>query len=355
MAPHCTVSDFGRLPDGREVQAVTLCAGPLRATILTWGATLQAMHTPDRNGQCADVTAGFAHLDDYLAHSPYFGASIGRVANRIAGGCFVVDSTAYHIPCNNGPNALHGGPEGFDRRLWTLMAHGVDIPMASAFAVLTLISDHADQGFPGRLEVTSEWRLYPDRLCVTYTATTDRPTVVNMTNHAYWNLAGDGAGDAMDHELLIPAAHFLPVDAGAIPTGERRAVDGTLFDFRTPTRIGARLASRDDQLLVGGGYDHNWCLRDGLMPEPVLACVLTDPHSGRTMAVWSDHPGLQFYSGNFLDGSFSGKTGRPYAHRSAIALEPQHFPDAVNQPDFGSLRLDPGQSYRHTIAWHFSA
>lgn len=349
----CDQSRFGTLPDGRAVDAVTLRHGALVATILSWGATLQALHVPDRDGKAADITAGFATIDDYIAHSPYFGASIGRVANRIAGGRFILDGIAYSIGCNNGANALHGGPEGFDRRLWTVGAAGVDDRDGAAFLRMTLLSEDGDQGFPGTLSVTAEWRLYADQLTLVYTATTDQPTIVNLTNHAYWNLAGDGDDDATGHELMIPAAQYLPVDEGLIPTGETRAVARTPFDFRQPMPIGARLAAHDEQLRIGGGYDHNWCLRDTILSEPALSCRLHDPRSGRTLELWSDHPGLQFYSGNFLDGSFAGKSGAPYRHRSAIALEPQLFPDTPNQPAFGSCRLAPGETYRHAMAWRF--
>ncbi len=344
--------NFGRLADGSTVEAITLHGGDGHAaTLLTYGATLQSVLVPDRGGHIADVTTGFTALDGYIGDHPYFGSSIGRVANRIARGRFTLDGRAYQLPCNNGPNSLHGGAAGFGKANWTVVR--VE-ERAAPGVVLALTSPDGDQGYPGTLSVTAHWRLDGGTLSVDYHATTDAPTVVNMTNHAYWNLAGDGSGeDAMGHLLWIDADAYLPTDAGAIPTGERREVAGTPFDFRVATAIGARVRDAGDaQILIGRGYDHNMVLR----PAGGLRAVarLTHPGSGRSMELASDKPGLQFYSGNFLDGSLVGKSGRAYRMGDAVALEPQAFPDTPNRAAFGSIRLDPGESYRHRIEWRFS-
>lgn len=352
--PNISRADFGTMPDGTMVEAVTLRnSHGLSATLLSYGATLQALHAPDRHGGFADVTTGFATLDAYRAGSPYFGSSIGRVANRIAGGRFVLDGTAYAIPPNNGPNALHGGPCGFDKRVWAIGAV-TDAPCPTVEMRLT--SPDGDQGFPGALEVLARWTLDDgNRLTVDYVATTDKPTIVNLTNHAYWTLAGEGAASgAMGHRLQLAADHFLPTDATAIPTGERRPVDGSAFDFREPRVIGARIRDAgDEQLLIGRGYDHNFIVAPHSAGTVRPVAWLCDPASGRALEVSTDRPGLQFYSGNFLDGSLVGKSGRAYRMGDAVALEPQMFPDTPNQPAFGSLRLDPGETYRHRIVFRF--
>lgn len=322
----------------------------MSAAILSFGATLQALHVPDRNGVLDDVTAGFASIEGYTARPPYFGASIGRVANRIAEGRFTLDGQAYQVPVNNGPNSLHGGTLGFDQLPWTVTEASVTV------VELELTSPDGAQGYPGELRVTARWEIGDGgRLSVEYTATTDRPTLVNLTNHAYWNLAGDGSGSALGHVLTIPADTFLPTDAGSIPTGEFREVEGTAFDFRRPTPIYERVRdAADEQILLARGYDHNWVIAREMAAEPRLLARLSDPGSGRAMALYSDQPGLQFYSGNFLDGSLVGKSGHAYRMGDAVALEPQMFPDTANRPAFGSIRLDPGETYRHRIVWQFS-
>ncbi len=353
--PSISRADFGVMPDGTLVEAITLRNGNgLSATLLSYGATLQAMHAPDRHGTFADVTAGFATLDAYRAGSPYFGSSIGRVANRIAGGRFQLDGILYSIPANNGPNALHGGPCGFDKRVWAIAALSEE-PYPTVDMRLT--SADGDQGFPGTLDVLARWSLDDDDcLSVDYVATTDRPTIVSLTNHAYWNLGGEGsAGGAMGHRLRFPADHYLPTDATAIPTGERRRVDGTAFDFREAHIIGERVrAATDEQLLFGRGYDHNFIVAPATAGTVRSVAWLNDPTSGRTLEMFSDRPGLQFYSGNFLDGSLVGKSGRAYRMGDAVALEPQMFPDTPNQPEFGSVRLDPDETYSHRIIFKFS-
>lgn len=347
---------FGTLPDGTLVDAVTLTnARGMSATILAYGATLQAMHVPDRDGVLADVTLGFVNLEGYLAHDACFGASVGRVANRIAGGRFSLDGAEYRVPANNGPNALHGGPVGFDKAVWTIEDVAADpAPMVR----LAHVSRDGDQGFPGELRVTATWTLKESgELVVDYAATTDRPTIVNLTHHAYWNLAGESAGSsAMGQVLTIPAEHYLPTDETAIPTGDFAPVAGTPFDFREPTVIGARVGDiADPQIVIGKGYDHNWVVARDRSIEPRLVARLADPGSGRALSVLSTEPGVQFYSGNFLDGSFVGKGGKAYQRGDGVALEPQMFPDTPNHPAFGSLRLAPGETYRHRIIFRFGA
>ena len=345
---------FGHLADGSPVEAITLVSRKgLRAVVLNYGATLQAMIVPDREGVMADVTLGHASLDDYRASPHYFGSSVGRVANRIAGGRFVLDGAEYAVPCNDGPNALHGGPDGFDKALWDV-AEVRSVP--EAMVRLTHISPDGDQGFPGTLAVSATYTLRDNgELVIDYAATTDSPTIVNMTNHAYWNLAGEGAAtDALGHMLTIPAEHFLPTCETAIPTGTVAAVSHTPFDFRTPAVIGASVGETShDQIRIASGYDHNWVVARERSTEPSTLARLVDPVSGRSLEVLSTEPGVQFYSGNFLDGEATGKSGKRYRAGDGIALEPQMFPDTPNRPEFGSIRLDPGEAYRHRIIYRF--
>jgi aldose 1-epimerase len=351
---HRTV--FGHMPDGRAVEAVTLVnSAGLRATVIAYGATLQAMIVPDRAGRLADVTLGHASLGEYLAQTAYLGASVGRVANRIAGGRFVLDGAEHRVPCNNGPNALHGGPDGFDKALWNIEAVGDAL---APFVRLAHTSADGDQGFPGTLRVTAEYALGDDgALAITYRARTDRPTLINLTHHAYWNLAGEGApGGAFDHVLTIPAEHFLPTDAAAIPTGDFASVAGTPFDFREARVIGDRVGdTAHEQIRIGHGYDHSWAIARMRAAEPRLLARLAHPASGRVLEVYSTEPGVQFYSGNFLDGTAFGKAGRAYRRGDGIALEPQMFPDTPNQPALGSIRLAPGEEYCHRIIFALSA
>ncbi|MBV9884856.1 MAG: galactose mutarotase, partial [Sphingomonadaceae bacterium] len=278
----------------------------------------------------------------------------GRVANRIARGRFTLDGHDYQVTVNNGPNSLHGGTKGFDKVNWTLVGSQAG-PTGSV--TLRYISPNGDMGYPGTLTVTATYSLDERNiLSVEYRATTDRTTVVNLSNHAYWNLAGEGSAEgAMGHLLTIPADFYSPTDATAIPTGEFRAVQGTVFDFRRPTAIGARVRDASDQQIVfGRGYDHNWVIARGLSPTPRLLARVEEPHSGRVMEIFSNQPGLQFYSGNFLDATTVGKANRIYRMGDAIVLEPQMFPDTPNRPEFGSVRLEPGQTYRNIIEWRFS-
>jgi aldose 1-epimerase len=353
-SPGAARHGFGQLADGRAVEAVTLAnrAG-MRATILAYGATLQALWVPDRNGRFADVTLGHASLAPYIDQPQYFGSSVGRVANRIAKGRFTLDGQSFQVPANDGPNALHGGPGGFDTALWDIaVVRSAPVPSVT----LTHTSPDGDQGFPGTLVVSVTYALGTDgALCVTYRASTDRPTLVNLTNHAYWNLAGEGASEgAMHHVLTIPAEHFIPTDAAAIPTGEFAAVANTPFDFRQPAIIGARVRDGSHpQIRIGRGYDHCWVVRRARSAQPHLLARLAHPASGRKLEVISSEPGVQFYSGNFLDGSSIGKAGQCYRMGDGIALEPQMFPDTPNQPAFGSIRLDPGEEYRHVLMFRF--
>lgn len=339
-------SIFGLLPDGRPVQRLTLAAPGIAVAVLTLGATLHGVRVPDAAGRMGDVLLGLPDLAAVLASRAYVGSIVGRVANRIAGGRFRLDGRDYQVPPNDGAHALHGGPDGFDRRLWTLLH------VSPTEAVLSLVSPDGDQGFPGALTATVRYALSDRCLTITITATTDRPTLCCLTSHGYWNLAGGGSVEG--HVLAIPADAHLPVDAGLIPTGERRPVAGTPFDFRAPTAIGARLREPDPQLRLARGYDHNMILADVPRAEPRPVARLHDPASGRRLTLSSNLPGLQVYSGNFLDGSMTGADGRAWRQGDAVALEPQLFPDTANQPAFGSVRLDPGQVWRHDMEFAFN-
>ena len=340
---------FGTLADGTTIEAVVLEAGGLRARIITYGATLQSLQVPDSAAQMVDVVLGYDTLEDYVEFPEFFGVTVGRYANRIAGGVFALQGRAYCIPANNGCNALHGGPQGFDKHAWRIVA--VEDGEAAA-VTMELASPDGDQGFPGNLVARVTYRL--DRtgtLTIGMTATTDAPTIVNLTNHSFFNLAGaGGTASALDHVLTIPAEYFAPVDEGLIPTGELRAVAGTPFDFRAGRIIGDGVRDgHDAQIAIGRGYDHSFALAGGVTAEPKLAARLSDPCSGRYLELFTTDPALQVYSGNFLDGTRRGKGGRFYRMGDGIALEPQKFPDTPNKPEFGSARLDPGETYRHRI------
>ena len=309
---------------------------------------------PDGHGHRADVALGYASLTDYLDHPQFFGATVGRFANRIAGGKFTLEGKAYQVPVNNGANSLHGGTAGFDKQLWTVVeATGG----ATGHVTLRHLSPDGEMGYPGALTVDATYSLDDDdRLAIEYRATTTAPTIVNVTNHNYWNLSGEGsANGAMGHVVTIPAESFLPTDAGAIPTGEVRAVAGTPFDFRTPHAVGDRVRdARDEQLVFGRGYDHNWIVGRKVTADEHLMARVADPVSGRRFELWSNQPGLQFYSGNFLDGTTVGKARRLYRGGDAIVMEPQIFPDTPNQPAFGSARLAPGETYRNVMTYRLA-
>ena len=353
-APRVSRSAFGTLPDGNEVECVTLRdADGFEARIITYGAALQALLVPDAGGRLDDVVLGHDTLDRYHARRQFFGATVGRYANRIAGARFVLDGEAVQLAANDGPNTLHGGPEGFDRHNWRIVA----IEEGAGPAVtLARTSADGEEGYPGTLEVTVTWCLSgPMELSLDITARTDRLTVVNLTNHSFFNLAGAGAaGTILDHRLTVAAEHFLAIDAAAIPLQQPpSAVAGTPFDFRSGVEIGARIRNDHPQLRNGRGYDHNFCLaRAGA--EPRFAARLADPGSGRVLELHTNQPGLQVYSGNYLDGSSAGKSGRLYRQSDAICLEPQAWPDTPNRPDFPIAYLFPGEVYRHTTLYRFT-
>lgn len=345
----------GKLKDGTMVEAVTLSnAHGVSARILSYGATLQSFKGPDKAGRIADVVLGYDDAAAYESRPNFFGVTVGRYANRIAGGKFSLDGKSYQLPLNDKTNSLHGGGKGFDKQVWRIVSVNSG---PSASVVFALTSPDGDSGYPGKLEVKVTYALDESgALTISYDAATDKPTVVNMTNHAIFDLAGEGSpSGAMGHLLTIPAKAYTPVDAKLIPTGELRAVEGTVFDFRKARLIGQDLRDgRDEQIRFGLGYDHNFALDKGVTAKPELAARLEDPASGRVLEVLSTEPGVQFYTGNFLDGTFYGKSGHLYRQGDGIALEPQKFPDAPNQPGFVSARVDPGKPYRHVMVYRLS-
>lgn len=342
---------FGRLKDGRVVDRYLLRNDVLEVGLLSYGATLQSLSTPDREGRLRDVVLGFDTLSGYGGAHPYFGAVIGRFANRIAEGRFTLDGNDYRVPANDGPNALHGGPEGFDRQVWSGTAVEGD---GDVSVRLALTSADGDMGFPGTLEVAVTYTLSGPELRIDYVATTDSPTIVNLTNHAYFNLATTGAGTVERHELQLFASRFTPVGAGTVPTGDVFDVAGTPLDFRQPKSIGQDLRDDADQLLRAQGFDHNWVLDRAPGSPASLAARVYEPSSGRVLELFTDQPGLQFYSGNLLDGTIAGKAGRTYRQGDGFCLETQHFPDSPNQPAFPSTVLRPGQSYATTTTLRFT-
>jgi len=345
----------GKLKDGTMVEAVTLSnAHGVSARILSYGATLQSFKGPDKAGRIADVVLGYDDAAAYESRPNFFGVTVGRYANRIAGGKFSLDGKSYQLPLNDKTNSLHGGGKGFDKQVWRIVSVNSG---PSASVVFALTSPDGDSGYPGKLEVKVTYALDESgALTISYDAATDKPTVVNMTNHAIFDLAGEGSpSGAMGHLLTIPARAYTPVDSKLIPTGELRAVEGTVFDFRKARLIGQDLRDgRDEQIRFGLGYDHNFALDKGVTAKPELAARLEDPASGRVLEVLSTEPGVQFYTGNFLDGTFYGKSGHLYRQGDGIALEPQKFPDAPNQPGFVSARVDPGKPYRHVMVYRLS-
>ena len=337
---------FGQLPDGEKITQYTLTnASGMVVRIIDFGGIVTEIHAPDRNGNFADVVLGFDTLEPYRSDSPYFGALIGRYGNRIAKGRFVLDGNEYRLPVNNGQNHLHGGTVGFDKVKWNASVEGNALR-------LDYHSPDGEQGYPGNLDATVVYTLTNDNeLVVRFAAVTDKPTPVNLTQHSYFNLAGDG--DILGHELGIDADAIVPIDATSIPTGALAAVADTPFDFRTPRPIGERIGYPDEQLRHGSGYDHCFVLNKPAPHAMTRAAHVREPNSGRVLELFTQEPGVQFYSGNFLDGSLTGK-GRTYTHRSGFCLEPQHFPDSPNQPGFPSVILRPGEHYQTESRFRFS-
>jgi aldose 1-epimerase len=338
---------FGHTSDGTAVDLYTLADGKVEVRIMTYGGIIVSLRTPDRNGKLDDVVLGYDSVDKYIAQTPYFGAIVGRYANRIAHGSFQLDGKTYSIPKNNGDNALHGGIRGFDKVVWTArqIKDGVE---------LGYVSKDGDQGFPGTLTTTVRYTLDGSALRIEYSATTDKDTVLNLTNHSYFNLAGQGKGDVLGHVLKIDASRFTPADATQIPTGDLKSVEGTPFDFRTPHAIGKRIDADDAQLRIGGGYDNNFVL-DHAQGQLAEAAEVYEPTTGRILRVLTTEPGVQFYTGNNLDGSLTGKEGRVYKSRFAFCLETQHFPDSPNHANFPSTELKPGQEFHSVTVFEFGS
>ncbi|HYL86041.1 MAG TPA: aldose epimerase family protein [Candidatus Angelobacter sp.] len=353
--PGTTKSSFGKTPEGAQVDLYTLTnKNGVAVAIANYGGAVVSLKVPDRNGSLEDVVLGYDSADGYVNDKNFFGALIGRYGNRIGHAQFSLDGHTYTLAKNNGENSLHGGIKGFNKALWTAK----EIPAKGGQALeLTYLSKDGEEGFPGNLNVRVVYTLTDtNELKIEYFATTDKKTVVNLTNHTYFNLlgVGPGMGDILGHALMIEADKFTPVDAGLIPTGELRGVAGTPFDFRKPTAIGARIEADDEQIKLGKGYDHNFVLRRKMGDPISLAARVTEEASGRVMEVWTTEPGIQFYTGNFLDGTVHGKAGVAYEKRSALCLETQHFPDSPNQPKFPSVVLNPGGRYHTTTVYKFS-
>jgi aldose 1-epimerase len=343
---------FGKTPDGTSVDLYTLTNdNGMVVKITNYGGTVTSLIVPDRNGKMGDVVLGYDNLDGYLKNNPYFGSIIGRYANRIAKGRFILNGVEYKLAQNNGENHLHGGIKGFDKVVW----NAKEVKAGNGVGVeLSYLSKDGEEGYPGNLSVTVTYILTNNNeLKINYLATTDKDTVVNLTHHSYFNLAGAGEGDILGHELMINADKFTPVDKTLIPTGELRSVKGTPMDFTQPTAIGARINQEDEQLIFGKGYDHNWVLN---IVEGALTRVarVYEPKTGRVMEVFTTEPGMQFYTGNFLDGTITGKGGKVYYQRYGFCLETQHFPDSPNKPQFPSTVLKPGQTYKTTTVYQFS-
>ena len=346
-----TSAPFGDLPNGPALTVYTLTnANGVEVRTIPYGAIVVSIRVPDRNGKFDDVLLGFDRIDGYAGSHPYFGAVVGRYGNRIAKASFTLDGQQYALAANNGPNSLHGGVKGFDKKVWGAELFDRD---GNVGVIYTVTSPDGDEGYPGNLKAQVTYTLTKsNELTVEYEASTDKATPINLTQHSYFNLAGEGRGDVLNHRLTIDANRYTPVDATLIPTGDYAAVENTPFDFRRPTPIGARIDADDEQLRHGGGYDHNWVLnrdRDGL----VHAARLEEPTSGRTLDVSTTEPGIQFYAGNFLDGTIKGKSGHVYARRSGLCLETQHFPDSPNHSSFPSTILRPGEQYRSKTVFAF--
>jgi aldose 1-epimerase len=345
-----TRADFGKTPEGVSVSIYTLTnSHGMEARITNYGGIVVSLKAPDKTGAMTDVVLGFDTLDGYVNNTSYFGALIGRYGNRIGKARFNLDGHEYKLAANNGENSLHGGTRGFNRAVWTPRE------LSDGGLELVYVSKDGEEGYPGNLRVRVTYHLTPaNELKIEYEASTDKDTVLNLTNHSYFNLKGAGNGDILDHKMIINADRFTPVDAGLIPTGELRSVNGTPFDFRKPTAIGARINDNDEQLKLGKGYDHNWVLNKSANSLS-LAARVEEPSTGRVLEVHTTEPGVQFYTGNFLDGTAKGKGGKTYGFRSGFCLETQHFPDSPNKPSFPSTVLRPGQQFHSTTVYRFSA
>jgi aldose 1-epimerase len=351
MGARVSRAAYGRMPDGVPVDGYTLRnAKGTTMQVITYGAIITLLRTADARGNFNDIVLGFDSLEGYLHDPPYFGAVVGRYANRIAGGRFTLDGHEYQLPVNNGPNSLHGGTRGFDKVVWRAESFEND---SSSGVVLSFTSPDGDMGYPGRLDVRVSYTLTDsNELLVDYYATTDKATPINLSQHSYFNLAGDAARDILGHQLQLAASRYTPVDSTLIPTGELAPVEGSPFDFRTLTPIGARIGESHQQLTFGIGYDHNFVL-DRESNGLIHAAQVVEPESGRVLDIFTDQPGIQFYSGNFLDGTITGKRGRVYQHRYGFCLETQHFPDSPNHPAFPSTILRPGEPYETRTVFRF--
>jgi aldose 1-epimerase len=345
-----TKGSFGKTREGQSVDIYTLTnPSGMEARITNYGAILVSLKTPDRNGKLDDVVLGFDSVDGYLGEHPYFGSIVGRYGNRIAKGQFTLNGKVYKLATNNGPNALHGGIKGFNRAVWKAE------PVANSALKLTYLSKDGEEGYPGNLTVTVTYTLTDaNELRIDYSMTTDKDTVKNITNHSYFNLAGQGTGDVLQHRVMLHADRFTPVDSTLIPTGELRPVAGTPFDFRQPHAIGERIDAKDQQIHVGGGYDHNFVL-NGNMGTLRPAARVVEPKSGRVMEVQTTEPGMQFYTGNFLDGTIKGKGGKVYNKRYGFCMETQHFPNSPDEPKFPTTVLKAGQTYKSATVFKFLA
>lgn len=347
-----TKKPFGKMPDGTQIDVYTLSEGKIEARIITYGGIMISLKTPDKSGKVDDIVLGFDTLDQYVKVSnapgnPFFGALIGRYANRIGNAQFKLEGKEYHVPANDGKNSLHGGPHGFNNQVWK----GKEIPNG---VELTYLSKDGEAGYPGNLSVTVRYTLVGSALHIDYSATTDKPTVLNLTNHSYFNLAGQGNGDILNHELTLHASKFTPVDSTLIPTGKLQSVAGTPFDFLKPHRVGERINTDDEQLKIAKGYDHNWVIDSQGAGKLAATAEVYEPTTGRVLRVSTTQPGIQFYTGNFLDGTLKGKDGKTYIHRGGLCLETQHFPDSPNHPKFPTTELKPGQRFHSVTVFSFS-
>lgn len=351
QAQTITKQSFGKTAEGESVDIYTLRnAHGVEAKITNYGGIITSLKVPDRNGKFDDVVLGFNDLDSYLKGHPYFGAIIGRYGNRIAKGRFTLNGEEYKLAVNNGENTLHGGLKGFDKVVWT---GSESKTKAGPALVLTYLSKDGEEGYPGNLNVKVVYTLTAnDELRMDYTATTDKDTVINLTNHAYFNLAGEGNGDILNHRVLINGTRFLPTDAGSIPTGELRKVAGTPFDFSKLMAIGQRINNDEEQLKLGNGYDHTWII-NGRAGTMRFAAQAYEPTSGRRLQVWTTEPGMQFYTGNFLDGTLTGKAGKIYQRRTGFCFETQHYPDSPNHPAFPTTTLKKGATFKSTTIYRF--